>query len=244
MQIPGFEVYQPSTDRSLIIATSGLQKRGKTHFALTAPGPIAVISLDIGGIRDVADKFKNKTIYRYEVKKPDKSDNADWKGLLAGIQERYFRVLDNKMVQTIVMDTGSDMWEIFRMAHLGRLEKVPPLKYTELNRDFADFIRAAYDSHCNLILTHKVKKEYVSKPGSDMGSWNGKYERAGFGDIDFLAQIVLEHDRVTTKDENGTPSTEFIVRILDCRINPSVIGMELQGPDMCTFEFLKDLVYA
>ena len=40
----------------LVVRVGGLEKEGKTHFALTAPGPIGAIDMD-RGMEGVVEKF-------------------------------------------------------------------------------------------------------------------------------------------------------------------------------------------
>ena len=51
------------THKRLIVSIAALEKCGKTHFALTAPGPIAYFNFDIG-VEGVIGKFcKDKSIW-------------------------------------------------------------------------------------------------------------------------------------------------------------------------------------
>jgi hypothetical protein len=57
----------------LLMAIDGPQKGGKTHFALTAPGPIGILNID-NGLEGVVEKFydKGKTIGVKKVTLPEK----------------------------------------------------------------------------------------------------------------------------------------------------------------------------
>jgi hypothetical protein len=85
----------------------------------------------------------------------------------------------------------------------------------------------------NVIYTHKVKKEYKDD------KWKGGYERAGFNDMAFLAQVNIEHYRVDEDEDENRP---FAIKVLNCRQNADMEGEELVGP-MCTFTQLGRMVF-
>src|SRR5437762_2260800 len=60
----GFTEADTEVKRRIVISIEGREKEGKSHFALTAPGPIGVINLDIG-LEGVVHKFarQGKKIY-------------------------------------------------------------------------------------------------------------------------------------------------------------------------------------
>jgi hypothetical protein len=69
LEAMGFDDSVRERPRRLVASVSGKEKVGKTHFALTAPDPIFLISVDIG-TEGVVDKFQaeGKRIYIYEVR--------------------------------------------------------------------------------------------------------------------------------------------------------------------------------
>ena len=97
-------------------------------------------------------------------------------------------------IRSYVWDTATDIWEMFRLHKFGKLTQVKPFHYGPVNADFRSLVKDMYEARENLnfIAIHKNKKQYVSKGDKD-GQWNGKYERAGFDDFRYLADICLEH---------------------------------------------------
>jgi len=215
------------TKRRLIVSVEGPQKTGKTHQLLTAPDPIAFFDMDIG-TEGVVTKFPDKQVwvaqYDYHtLKGPDISSIiAMWERMKAN----FLAMLVHPEVKTIGVDTGTEMWELIRMARLGKLTQVMPHHYGPVNAEFRDLIRQSYASGKNVILIHKVKAEYVNDKRT------GKLERAGFSDIGFLVQVNL---RAWREDGN------FGFTIIDCRHNPKLNGMEFSG-DMANFDFLSEIV--
>jgi len=223
----GFTTERSTPKRRMLLSICGREKQGKTHFALTAPGPIALIDMDIG-TEGVIEKFADKKIYYLDFKPPEDRALAesDWDRLVEG----YSAVLEHPEIRTLIWDTATEGWELLRMARFGKLSQVMPHAYGPVNAEWRRLIRKAYDADVNLILLHKMKRMYVND------KWNGKYERSGFSDIGFLAQCNAE---VSRNAETG----EFRCHVIDSRQNPDLAGMDLEGP-MCTFETLLDLVFS
>src|SRR5271156_6583904 len=55
----GFVRANQAVSRRLIVAVDGAEKCGKSHFAMSAPGPLGIINLDIG-LDGVVQKFQGQ----------------------------------------------------------------------------------------------------------------------------------------------------------------------------------------
>lgn len=205
----------------LIVAISGLEKQGKTHFALTAPGPIALFNLDVG-LEGVSSKFvrEGKSVFVYDVGRTQSPNEA--KIAWAELVKAYTSVLANKSIRTVVLDTATEVWEMLRLARFGKLAQVMPFQYGPVNAEYRALLRAAYTSDKNLVLLHKMKVKYVNDKRT------GDYERSGFSDTGFIVQMNCE----VFRDEDG-----FNLSVLDCRHNPEMMGDVLTGP-LCSFKYL------
>ena len=215
--------------RRLIASISGPQKTGKTNLALTAPAPIAFYDMDMG-TEGVVEKFAAiKKVYRsqYDYRMLTAPDIAGIIVMWEKMKKDFIWGLESPDVATPIVDTGTEMWELLRMARFGKLTQVKPFHYGPVNAEFRDLIRLAYASSKDVIFTHKMKNEYIDDRRT------GKIERAGFSDMGFLVQINIE-----TWYSEG----EFGATIVDCRQNMDVAGMELTG-EMCDWEFIKGLVF-
>lgn len=225
----GFVDADPSVQDRMIVSVRGLEKQGKTHFALTAPDPIAVFSLDIG-TEGVVSKFKRdgKKIIIKDLSTGGDADEGEkvWEGF----KKAYSACLQDSQVKTVVIDTETELWELIRLARFGKLTQVMPYHYGPVNGEYRKVIREAYDSSKNLILLHKMKPKYVNDKRTN------EYERAGFNDVGFLAQVNCQVYRDPV-DEGG----EFNLEILDCRQNADASGEVLSGP-MASWDFLASTV--
>ena len=227
--LPGFTRANSVVKRRLILSVEALEGAGKTRFTLTAPGPIAFLNFDYG-LEGVIEAFQvQKPIYVATIK-------LDFVGgkdqVIAAAEKELTRFETNyqtalKQARTIVIDTGSELWELMRMAEFGKLAQVLPHHYAPVNQAMTRLIRLAYEGTANLILTHKLKEQWLNDKRT------GAYEFAGMKDIPFLVQA---HARLWT-DADG-----YHLRVGKCRQNAQVMGLELVN-DMITFPTLASFVF-
>lgn len=244
MPIQGFTRAVDPVRPRLIISIKALEKSGKTHFAFTAPGPIAYLPFDIGD-EGVRQKFQDDK----EICVPDGGPYVIKKGDLDAAKSEYSRFekdyeLALAGARSTIIDTASEAWECIRLAKLGKLTQVMPVKYVEVNSVYRDLVREAYESNSNLILLHKMKPEWVDN------NKTGKFERAGFADTGFLVQINAwayreDRDKMTGNYPGGVDDNGFRLHIEDCRQNADLAGTTLGEPGgyPCDFPTLAMLVF-
>lgn len=228
-----------------VCSSTAKEKTGKTYFGMTFPGPIGAISTDTG-TEEIAKLFmKKKRIVISHFKSADdlrrdgggsekakQRAEAEW----LRMKEAAYSVVDNKKFRTLLFDTGTEAWELCRMARFGKLAQVMPQHYTEVNSEFRALVKAAYErKDLNVLFLHKVKKEYrTGSSGKD--NWTGKWERSGFGDLPYLVDVNLEN-------YFDPEAKTFGIRVVDSRINMlEVVGSELEG-DLCSFPMLAELLF-
>ena len=205
----------------------GKEKSGKTNLALTAPGPIALFDFDYG-LEGVVDKFiGTKAIHTSEYRIGEIAADkfvASWERF----KKEFTACLHEKEVRTMVVDTGTEMWELVRMARFGKLTQVMPHQYGPVNGELRSLIRDTYSSDKNLILLHKMTEIYLNNQPT------GRFGMAGFKDIPYSVQVNV----LCWRDTEQT----FHAEINDCRQNADVAGMELIG-EMINFPQIAQLVY-
>lgn len=228
--IQGFNKVSDKITPRLIASVSGLEKQGKSSFALSAPGPLLYFNLDYG-LEGVAGKYAgDKDIYvkEYRFRRNDTADK--YNTLWCNFTTDYYSALKSK-ARTVVLDTATEVWELLRLTRFGKLTQVMPHHYGPVNAEYMSLIREGYSYNKNVILLHKLKKQYVND------SFNGKYERAGFTNTGFLVQSNLEVFR------DGLDG-EFYLKVLDCRQNSMLGGMEFPLSDEFSgFRFLAQLIF-
>lgn len=234
----------------MVLCTQAQEKRGKTHFAFTAPGPIGVLSTD-AGTREVMRKFLPNRRVIYKTLASAKELIADKAGTDAvnkawtDTRSAMEAMVGNKLVRTIVCDTATEMWELCRLCRFGKLSQVMPHHYPPVNDEFRkSILKLPYEREgLNCIFIHKEKREYKSgKDGKD--SWTGRFERAGFNDAPYIADIVLRHYRSDKLDaEANEPRCAFGITVMDSRYQPdTLIGVDLEGAD-ATFQMLGFMAF-
>lgn len=223
----------------LVAAVAAREKQGKTHFSLTAPGPIVTFNADIG-LEGVVHKFlaEGKEILVYNIPMPEANNrNVEKEAgkVWDDLENATDAALDNPAVRTIVFDTATEIWEIVRLAYFGKLTEVKPHHYSGVNAEFRRFLKKVFKTDKNLILIQKMKAEYVKNERT------GEWEMAGFSDTPFIVQVVLHPFRVDkpTKIDEDTvlDKGDFGVRIFESRHKPAANGVVLTG-DMATFPFV------
>lgn len=252
-----FQLINQPTYPRLVMALDGLEKEGKTHFALTAPDPIGYCAFDIGdegvvdkflglGHNPIAKKVIHKAEYFVNIQKG--MDQAaimkevipvwdqfltDWKAMMHALKKANLR--------TGILDTGSEAWEVLRLARFGKLTQIMPHHYTALNTEYRNLIREVFNTPGNLILLHKLKAQWLDNPSTGKANKTGNYERAGYSDTGFLVQVNAlswrEKDPTT-----GAKTGPFHVTVRDCRQNATIAGQDFAGP-MCHFGWVGMAVF-
>jgi len=219
----------------LVWRSYGPEKVGKNHFAFTAPGPIAVQSFDIG-LEGVVEKFlrdgKDIRAVEYEFEKGDCSQEAA-QVLRDAFVEDYEKAL--KVARTIVWDTETELWDLFRYAEFGTNDQgvatTKPRDYVKLNSSYRDLIQQAYDTGVNLCLIQKVKERWkTNEKGSPTPS--GVFEASGFKEAGYITQATLCH---SWDKEEG-----FGVYLANCRQNMGLAGetfYNMTFPELATLIF-------
>ncbi|KKL57937.1 hypothetical protein LCGC14_2230450 [marine sediment metagenome] len=227
-QLANLGVYDAKTIKiypRLILSLCGLEKQGKTHFGLTAPGDIMYFNLD-NRMEGVIDKFsQEKTISVVDISFSDNQDKAieEWDKYMTV----YNLALADPKIRTIIVDTATELWELLRFARFGRSSNVSFL-YAPLNAEFAKMIRQP-SKNTNVIFLHKMKPVYLNDKRT------GDYERAGFGNMGFTVQVNAQ----IWRDEEG--DRDFHCYIKDSGQNSDAAGEDLVGP-LCNFPMLATTI--
>jgi len=238
LQSMGFTDKVVETPKRLIVSIRGGQKEGKTHFALTAKPPILFYNIDIG-TEGVVGKFQEgfdgqapKQIFVYDVRVPAGEAQSVYKPMWADLKQRL--ELSWTLRQgTVVVDTGGEAYELARLAHFGKLTQIMPHQYTQVNSEWRELMRRAYDSDMSTIFIHKQKPKYVNNVRTS------EYDLAGFSEMGYLSQINL----VSHRQDSDGEEPEFSMEVVDCRHKASLGGQWFTGP-LCNFEFLLGVVHS
>lgn len=232
---------QPNTQRGAIISTCGREGVGKSGWALSACscGTFVYIGMD----RKLQGGYIDELLGTGRILVP----KTNFKDLNTGRQfnkdlatklwdELRGLTLDciqDKGIRGIIWDTNVYAWTLIRMARLGKLTQVMPHNYGPVNAEFGALFYMAEEAGKIFIAIHTMSKEYKEgKDGKEL--WTGRYERAGFSHMAYIANIAVEH----YKTDDG----QFACRVLQNKINPDTDGREYEGDD-CKFANLMYETY-
>jgi len=230
----------------LSLCTCARERKGKTQFSLTAPGPIGFVALDRNA-ENVAIKAQQlgKTLHfadftkgKYAAPMLSKPDANFHKNRWKAINDTLLSLAEAPDIRSIVIDTGTQLYEDIRMALLGKLTQVMPHQYGQVNDELRSLIQKLNTSGKHLIVTHKYDKEYKND------KWDGKsYERKGWKDMAYQCQINLRHECEMVKEDREeqvelgrTVRPQFCTVIEDCNQNPLLKGLELYDDESTFFE--------
>lgn len=209
-------------------------KEGKSHFALTAPGPTAYHDLDFG-LNGVGHKFPDLELYYfpYEFSSTNRLPGADLTPVLEKAIRVWKEIATNVIAsadkcRSVVIDQGTRLWDVIRIARLGKLTQIPALKYVEVNAEMDDFIQRLHRSPANIIWLHRMKSVYVNNEETD------KMERAGYKGIGYDVDVTLL--------PQYSPKEGFSLTFGPCRTNRALQGTVLRNEEV-TFQRVATAMY-
>ena len=232
----GFKDIDGTKRRRVVASIEGKEGTGKTFLACTADGPIIYFDIDIG-TEGVVEQFQDgsngitpRRILRKRIRIPKGESKDTYESLWNEVWQMAETAYKLKR-GAVIWDTGSELYELCRLARYGKLAQVPPHYYQLANNDWRDFARLAYDSDMSTILIHKVKPVWVNNNRTN------EYEPSGFSETPYMVQVRLSTFRNQTDD-----GAVFGFKILKCRPKDSLVGETVAGP-MSSFPFLLNLIY-
>ena len=200
----------------------GEPKTGKTHFSLTYPAPILLVSLDLGADFVIQKHYSGKDIkvLKYELPIVDTLKPQAWaEPLWTRIKTDYETELNSKKYKTVILDTGTSLWEIIRYSFVEEQNRnqLRSRDYGEPNARFTAILQKPILMGINMVTINHLKDEYVEDKST------GKKVIDGFRRTNSYVDIIASSEfRKATK--------KMIVRIEDCRFDPMLTGIELPNP--------------
>lgn len=262
----------------LLVGSEGETNTGKTEFMLSCPPPGIIITCERGHEAALQNaeppKSRNEDFIVFPVKIPKALQHGEvaeaYQPYWTILRDTLYKGLHNEDALSIGFDGDSDSWELQRLAAFGKLTQIPGIMYTQVNAARRSLITHCYDSGKNVIMSNKVKDEYVTeydaagnpvtnKDGSERRVKSGNLERQGFGDYNYLYQVHIRHHYVKPEPINlealpvkdrlaairsGMTMTEGVwgIEILKCKVKTEIEGQVLWG-DKCNFMGLVELIY-
>lgn len=266
----------------MIFGIWGDDKTCKTTLALTSTKPLIHMEFDVGGFDRAKYRFKEDIsagLIKHEIyPMPFQTGVIDLEKLtikaskiVQGIKELWYRWLINYIkyleapigeVATIVVDTGTLLYEIDCMAYLQEKQELQldaqgnllpgerlrvQLQQIEYREPYARMRGIVYQAKAHgkhLVLTHHQRDEYkpmLAKDGSITTQQTGKKERSGwaqFGDsADVIVHTYLKSEPIPDTNPKQMKSVPY------CKVELAevleLVGMEYREP---TFELINNAI--
>lgn len=240
----------------LVVSVQGIPKSGKTHQLFGCPRPLYIFNVDQGleGMMEEEEKFDLSRVFvaDYALSKPAALTKSDASSRALTVVNAFLADFRQKLQRekrcTLALDTASEFWELFRMGDFGKLEQVPPLRYTKVNRIWRGIMNEVYQTPHNLLLVHRMKQSYESKVvgGKEVSTpIPGQFEVQGHKETDGIVQVSIETFRKERKKDGKKGkkgSVYFGFTVAGCRQRASLIGTKFVG-ERATFTDLACAVF-
>jgi hypothetical protein len=256
MDSGGEDIMEP-----IVAAFWGHEKTSKSTISLTFPKPLIHFELDVGGFRRATSRPGTKldgiTSTPYAAPLPiDKlmgkitvratTKVVGMKELWQKIMLDYANAVQKPEVATIVIDSGTRLWEICHTALLQekqeeQLDKGVPedklrtqllaIEYGPANNRMKILLDAARTFRKNLVLTHYPKDVYADKlTERGVESYKtGEVDVDGFKQTKALSDIVIY---TSQRQVNGTAK-------MFAKITLSGLGLSIQNMEVEDFSYEK-----
>lgn len=244
--IEGFTADLTPDDKPAV-SIYGSEGTGKTRFAATAPDPIGLLALDKKSKRTfqkVATAMGKQVLVNKEdyisgkdaikLAMLDTNVDAQRKEIKAFYGKLFEKVMDTGLalashpdIQTIVIDTATQLWDWIMFSHFGRRNQVESFQRGAPNQDMIDLINALKNK--NLILIHRAKDEWkdtgeVDSQGRKKQAPSGKFQAEGFGKIGYFATVICE---LTSTAKASEADDKFKIKLVKCQLNSLLEGQDM-----------------
>ena len=224
----GFSVPSTQIQSRIIANIAGLPKSGKTYLALGATSPIVYFAFDSQGIYGVVEQFARlgkEIILKTITIPPNQTQDV-----YGRVYTDFLRAVDAAVTLkrgTIVIDLGSDLHDLVRLALYGKLKGVGTLSYEQRNAEMEAVHDKLTASSLNVIYLHGMKKEWgkAERGGKEVSVQTGNFEVDQWEKFEYLVQINIMTQRSRTPiDRGGFIPGPFEAIIDSCRLDANLTG--------------------
>jgi hypothetical protein len=267
VKITGF-TYDSTPDSKPALCVFGETNVGKSRFGCTAPhedGLIGWLALDKNSKAAVDDyKRQHNADYIVVNDKPfmtnvqavkiamnDKPAEAKalYKDILNKIFDAGMALAEHKDVESIVVDDGSQLFDIVLFSHFGRRNQIESFMRGAPNNDFIDFITAMGSK--NLCMVSRGADIWadtgeVGADGKKKQAPTGRLKPEGFNKLDKFMTAVIElsakRKKPSTEDRAEALREKYRCRIVTCKGDTLLEGQDLEPFGVCGEEITWDNV--
>jgi hypothetical protein len=262
--VPGFTFAPPSAQRRLIVIVRGLEGTGKSRFAMTMPGPVGVLATDPRRSRAAAVPFQEegKDIGFADIYVPPTDALRD---STVGAATEKLDMPKNRLSEFIktwntieaahsqlcksslrsgVWDTSTELWELLRLAYFGRLEKIIPTNYVDVNGHMDSMLGLVErNPNLNFCFVSRLKEEWkttksVGEGGKVLTANNptGAWIRDGYKGLGDFCDVELEMSRElvpATVNGQRTVKPRFRAQFIQSKLNAQLLGQFIEDDMIC-----------
>lgn len=241
-----FELLDGDSPDRLAIGSFGDAGTGKTTFGITMPDPIGVVALDRKTRPRLAvlnRRWKKKLLFPKDdfvrlrrpleiaYMKPDEAMKY-YGEHVKRLQDAIYTLAERADVRSVLIDSGTQLYEDLMMKHFGRTFRVMPRDRGPLNADLRDIFNSLQSK--NVLVTHQSKEVWRNdKP-------TGRFEWSGWTQLDYHCNVILEHQYHPAE---GDHAARFGVTVRLCQEQPHLIGEEILADNHIRFDMLESFVY-
>lgn len=242
-KIPGLDgpefIDPPEPKLRLSWSLWGETKTGKSTFGLWGPAPLITFDID-HRIERVIDDFIDGTttgepktiqVVRLDMPECDPVSRKKDEGALKVASQQwdkfltaYDKALKSSMVKggvrTIVIDTGTDLFDIRLLSEFGKLLGIQPWERGGANADFIEIMRRGEKYNANTVWLHYGKDEWKTQKTEkgEVSAPTGGYVLDGFKKANSAVQIVA---RTNYNERARDPRERFEVILVRCGVGNS-----------------------
>jgi len=257
IKIEGF-TYDATPDAKPAICVFGEENCGKSRFGCTAPhdnGLIGWLALDKNS-KGAVDEFQRSHSGSYivvnkapfmthaqAIKVAMMDKPADTKALYKEVVARVFdaamALAANKEVESIVVDDGSQFFDMILFSHFGRRNQIESFMRGAPNNDFIDFVNALGSK--NLVMICRGAEVWadtgeVDSAGKKKQAPTGRLKPEGFGKIGKFMTAVVELTARRKKPSGDDPTVDEALREkYHCKVVTCKGDTLLEGQDLAPF---------
>ena len=230
----------------LAIALFGAAGSGKSRLAATMPGKVGIIPLDRKTRRTIERVAKGLGLPKGKIVFPADDlvrlgkpmqlmlmDNDAairfYREHVNRIKDAVFTLAEDPKIDSIVIDSGTQLAEDVLFANYGRDQKIMPRDRGAFNSEMKQILVSV--QHKQFLMTHEARAIWRNDKPTD------KNEARGWSNLEYNVNLLLE--MIGPPDES-----EFGVKVRLCQDSPQWIGekLPLSGEDI-NFTNIATLIY-
>ena len=230
----------------LAVGSFGKAGSGKTRLILTMPGKIGAICLDRKSRRTIERGAEQLGLPKGKIVLPKEdfvrlarpmelammtNDNAMvfYREHVNRIKDAVFTLAERSDIDSIAIDSGTQMTEDVLFANYGRDQKIMPRDRGLFNSEMKQLFAGIQNKH--VLVTHEARAIWLNDKPTKTDEWTG------WSKLPYNVSMIVEHFGPPHKK-----GFELVVRL--CQDQPDLIGQTIQEGEDIDYEALAMQVWA